>query len=71
MGERVCLELSKDGWTGGLQLSIQAYEEDTDFGDGYRIYGPKFNGSGRQIFSHQIDKRDAVEIRAYLDRSGF
>lgn len=59
----ITLELSKDGWTGGLQLSIN----DTDAGHGYRLMGPKFNGSSKLIASRELDERDVAEIRAYLD----
>ena len=56
--------LYKDGWTGGLQLSI----EDAT-GSGFRIAGPKFNGSGTVLQKHKISERDAKEIRSYLDRA--
>ena len=56
--------LYKDGWTGGLQLAI----EDTN-GSGFRIAGPKFNGSGKPLQKHKISERDAKEIRSYLDRA--
>lgn len=57
----ISLTVSKDGWTKGLQLSIDA-------GDGgYRIAGPKFNGSSTVLLTHQLDQRDVDEIRRYLD----
>ena len=63
----IVIELCRDGWTNGLQLSIS--EEDQDgVGDGYRLWGPKFNGSSELLHRHVIDERDAREIRAYLDR---
>lgn len=56
--------LYKDGWTGGLQLAI---EDST--GSGFRIAGPKFNGSGKALQKHEISERDAKEIRSYLDHA--
>lgn len=63
----ISIELSRDGWTQRLQLSIQHYAEDGS-GDGYRLWGPKFNGSSTVVHKHVLDERDAAEIRAYLDR---
>ena len=68
MAERVTLEILKDGWTGQLQLSIQAYDEEGD-GDGYRLIGPKFNGSSTLLRSVDLSARDIQEIRSYLDRA--
>lgn len=62
-GEKVKLSLSKDGWTGGLQFSIG------DKNGGYRIAGPKFNGSGKLLLEHTITERDANKIRCYFDRA--
>lgn len=64
--DRITLDLDKDGWTGGLQLSIQRTRPDGG-GDGYRLHGPKYNGSGKNLISHEIDQRDAEEIRGYLN----
>jgi hypothetical protein len=68
--ERVTIELGKSGTTGGLQLSINAYEEDGT-GDGYRLFGPKFDGTSLPIVSTQLTRRDVQEIRSYLDRTGY
>lgn len=57
------LSIYKDGWTGGIQLSIG------DKNGGYRIAGPKFNGSGKPILEYRLTDRDAKEIRYYLDRA--
>lgn len=59
----VVLKVSKDRWTGGLQLSIG------DGHGGYRIAGPKFNGSSETILSRTLTERDAEEIRSYLDEA--
>lgn len=58
------LSVSKDGWTGGIQLSIC-----DESGSGFRIHGPKFNGSGKNLVDHKLTQRDADEIRRYLDRA--
>lgn len=55
------LGVYKDGWTGGTQVSIG------DENGGYRIYGPKFNGSSKPICEIKISESDAEEIRRYLD----
>ncbi len=56
------LTLDKDGWTKSLQLSIE-----DDIG-GYRLCGPKYNGSSARLMTHVLKQRDADEIRRYLDR---
>jgi hypothetical protein len=62
MNEPISIEVCKDGWTRELQLSIS-----TD-SHGYRIAGPKFNGSSTTLIKAGLDERDAREIREYLDR---
>ena len=49
-----------------LQLSINQTDENGT-GDGYRLAGPKFNGSGEVLLTRHLDDRDAAEIRRYLD----
>lgn len=66
MPERITLEVSRDGWTDGLQLSIQQTHENGG-GHGYRLAGPKFNGSGKTLLTRELNQRDADEIRTYLD----
>jgi hypothetical protein len=36
-------------------------------GSGYRICGPKYDGTGRTIKSHEITLSDIKEIQSYLD----
>lgn len=57
-------ELQINVWNNryGLQLAV---EDDTG---GYRIAGPKFDGTGKKVLGHEVTDRDAKEIRAYLDR---
>lgn len=64
--DRLTLEVSRDGWTGRLQLSINQLDSD-GCGHGYRLAGPKFNGSGEKLLTRTLDERDAEEIRTYLD----
>lgn len=64
---KVTIEVSRDGWTGRLQLSINETDE-SGAGTGYRLAGPKFNGSGETLLTATLDERDAAEIRSHLDR---
>lgn len=66
MADRLTLEVSRDGWTKGLQLSINQRDE-KGLGSGYRLAGPKFNGSGETLLTRTLTEQDAKEIRAYLD----
>lgn len=63
MSGPVRLSIYEDGWTSGLQLSV----EDDD--GGYRIIGPKFNGSSKRRASRVLDDRDIAMIRRYLDQA--
>lgn len=60
MGLRI--DVDKDGLTGMMQMSIS-----DDLG-GYRLAGPTYNGSGRNVFSARINEHAAAEIRKYLDK---
>lgn len=55
------LGVYRDGWTKGIQVSIG------DKDGGFRLYGPKFNGSSTPICEIKLSESDAVEIRRYLD----
>lgn len=48
-----------------LQVSINAREPDGRR-HGYRIAGPKYDGSGKTLLTHRITASDANEIRSYL-----
>lgn len=65
MSKKLEIRLDRDGWTKGLQLSIDLSDEKD--GIGYRLAGPKFNGSSTPVFSHRLTERDANELRRYLD----
>lgn len=63
----VKIQISKDGWTKGLQLSID-YEDPKEGRDhGYRLAGPKFNGSSKILLDYTLDERDIREIERYLN----
>ncbi len=47
---------------GAVQLSIG------DDGGGYRIAGPKYDGTGKTILRRTLTPRDRDEIRSYLRR---
>lgn len=49
---------------GLIQLAIN------DEKGGYRICGPKYDGTGRTIRRHELTARDVAELRDYLDRVG-
>lgn len=59
----IFLKVSRDGWTDGVQLSIG------DGHGGYRIAGPKFNGSSTTLLTRELTERDITEIRMYLDEA--
>lgn len=66
VNDRIVIDVDRDGWTNGLQLNISQLDEN-DTGWGYRLYGPKSNGSSKNLIRHVLDKRDANEIRQMLD----
>lgn len=60
------ITLDRDGWTKDLQLNIATLDENGR-GGGYRLAGPKYNGSSKNLLRVELDERDATEIRAALD----
>lgn len=66
MPKKLFIKLDRDGVTKGLQLSIDL-ENENGGGVGYRLAGPKFNGSSTPVFKHALNEWDAIEIRRYLD----
>lgn len=61
----VYIAVDRDGWTKGIQLSVGVQDKDGG-GHGYRLSGPKFNGSSSQIDRHYLTERDIGEIEGYL-----
>jgi hypothetical protein len=47
-----------DGW---YQMSI-----DDGSGVGYRLYGPKYDGAGRNIIRYKLTEKDKAEFLALL-----
>lgn len=66
MAKTLFIKLDRDGLTKRLQLSIDL-EDEKGGGVGYRLAGPKFNGSSTSVFKHALTEWDVVEIRRYLD----
>lgn len=66
MTKRIVLDVDRDGWTKNLQLNIATLDEN-DRGMGYRLAGPKYNGSSTNLLRTELDDRDAGEIREALD----
>lgn len=64
--KRIVMDVSRDGWTKGIQLGISELDEDGG-GHGFRIAGPKYNGSQDRLLEVELTRRDADEIRGYLD----
>ncbi len=65
---RIVMDVDRDGWTNGLQLNIAELDEN-NAGWGYRIAGPKYNGSSKNLLRVELDERDANEIRKMLDKA--
>lgn len=57
----VTISVERDGWTGALQLSVN------DESGGFRLCGPKFNGSSTPVLIWIADERGADALRRYLD----
>jgi hypothetical protein len=66
MNTRIVFDVDRDGWTKNLQLNIATLDEN-DRGMGFRLAGPKYNGSSKNLLRTELDERDATEIRAALD----
>lgn len=64
----VYITVDRDGWTKGIQVSIESVDEDGG-GHGFRIAGPKYNGSSTTLVRHRLGSRDIAEIERYLTRA--
>lgn len=62
---RVYLSADRDGYSGGLQLSIGVQNADGG-GHGYRIAGPKYCGNSTPMKRHFLTPRDARKIYSYI-----
>lgn len=59
--------LNVDQCRGDIQVSINWIDDD-GYGHGYRIMGQKYDGTSKTLKKVELTKRDAEEIRSYLDR---
>ena len=50
--------------TGGYQLAT-----DNGNGTGWRIHGPKFNGSSRPVLRHKMTERCCDELQQFIDHT--
>lgn len=66
MPDQMIIEVYRDAITGGAQVAIGTLRGDGTV-DLYRLAGPKFTGTGRNLLSKPLDEADAAEIRRYLD----
>lgn len=48
---------------GGYQVSVDAEAH------GYRIFGPKYDGSSERIKRHELTASDIRELRSYLNEA--
>lgn len=62
------ITVDRDGWTKGMQLSVDWVEVDGG-GYGYRLAGPKYNGSSQTLMRHHLSARDLDELQRYIDRA--
>lgn len=58
-GSGVWITLYRDGWTKAMQIDIG------DKDSGYRLLGPKFNGSSEVLSKYELHERDAEAIMDY------
>jgi hypothetical protein len=66
MSETVSISAWLDQATGLYQLDIGVQDEN-GYGHGFRLSGPKFSGSSKLLVSAKIGKREADEIKEYLE----
>jgi len=65
MSERAVLGIYE--CRGHFQVSIEVLDEN-DTGWGSRIYGPKFDGTGKPVLVFDLAEAEARAIRQVLDR---
>lgn len=68
MNKRIVMDVDRDGWTQNLQLNIVNLDE-SGRGMGFRLAGPKYNGSSTNLLRTELDDRDAKEIRDALNEA--
>lgn len=67
MSDRLTLNVFRTRAEGAIQVQL-VHTDENGRGTGYRLAGPKhYNLGVTELLSHELDERDAAEIRAYLD----
>ncbi len=67
MTDRITINVYRTHAEGKIQVQIARTDENGN-GTGYRLAGPKhYNAGVTELLTHELDERDAAEIRAYLD----
>jgi hypothetical protein len=61
----IYISVDRRTYDGTLQISI-GQQDDDGGGHGYRIAGPKYDGSGKTLLRHVITARDKEQIISYL-----
>ena len=59
-GSGVYLCVDRDGLTKGIQLSIDGLET------GFRLAGPKYNGSSLPLLRRELTEEDCRELEKYI-----
>lgn len=67
MDRALYLTVDQDGTTGWPQVAIHELDEN-GVGGGYRLAGPKYNGSSKRLVTHKITALDAAELRRVLNK---
>ena len=66
MTVKLVIEVYRHNATGRPQVAIGTVDQD-GLSDLYRLAGPGFTGTDRNLLSRPLDEADAAEIRRYLD----
>lgn len=69
MAAKPGIYLCVDRTRGAFQVSINVRDADGG-GHGYRICGPKYDGTATPVVEHRLSERDVVEIERYLAAVG-
>lgn len=67
MTDRITIAVYRTRAERAIQVQISQTDENGN-GTGYRLAGPKhYNAGVTELLTHELDARDAAEIRGYLD----
>lgn len=56
------IHVDQDGWTRRIQIGLMSSE-----GFGFRLAGPKYNGSSTNLLSHTLTEKDVEAIQNILN----